>query len=334
MPPQDNHPDDHQASTAPKLLIRSTLTDNGARKLDPATVFYYSPDIGHPPTDPLAVVVDPLTVQAGQPVTLAATVQNISAYGVAQGIVATFSWAKPSLGVLTDITPIGVSEQQEIGAGQADVLICPKLWTPQIVSGSHPCLLVQVRCLLDDNPPAPEHPVLDRRVAQRNVTELEVGVEDITLSLVINNPFSTGVVSSIAIRSWRITGVDSLIGRELSVAPIDLIAHAGDPAVFDHLARNGAHATPSDPVGVQISDIGEYSPFREFDERTQRELRQRQGDVGQILREIDLPSATQRQVVIHVGAQPADGAAYVHHLTQVIDNNIEIGGYTVIARPV
>ena len=84
-------------------------------------------------------------------------------------------WCNPSVGInLAAATLIG-TQSVMLNAGEHKVLTFP--WTPILVNGGHECLVAEVFDPIADNLAAPFNPVLDRHVAQRNVTVITVPAE-------------------------------------------------------------------------------------------------------------------------------------------------------------
>lgn len=315
--------DNEHSGLGSKLVLGYDYADTGdGRPLSYGTVFYNSPFITLSTADPITGWLPP-DVEA----TLTATVQNLG-NSTAQGVVATFWHAKPSMGTLSVIGEIGQSAPVAIGAGLAEPMTCKAAWTPTLDHGAHQCLLVQVECLGEQITAGFEFRAdLDRRVGQKNLT-IKTPTSPAPMSLTISNPFNTAMASSLLVRSWRITGIEPMAAADLPATLADLLAHAAEPLVLEHLARFGTEVTPSETVGVEFGGFGDFEAFPPFPTQVQQRLRERRGDGtgGVVLAETNLPPASQRLATLRT---EAGDATYLHQFVQVIDG-IEIGGYTVV----
>src|SRR5438128_1972856 len=139
MPPRDkDNREPHEVVVGPKLVIGYDAADSGdGRPLPAGTVFYCSPFISISTADPNTGLIPP-----DVPATLTAHIQNLCTAGDALGTKVTFWYAKPSLGALTDIKPIGQSEEASLSPGAARLLECTTPWTPSLDDGAHQCLVV------------------------------------------------------------------------------------------------------------------------------------------------------------------------------------------------
>jgi hypothetical protein len=146
-----------------ELLCRTFVGDSDVRPLASNQVFWESPDLwvvgpGGPDL-PQAGVVNQVFVHVWNLGLQDSTATFVELY-----------WCNPSVGVnAAQSNVIGV---QTISLGAQDDQVVSFDWTPTFENGGHECLVAQVYNPLHDPLVAPFNPVLDRHVAQRNVTVL------------------------------------------------------------------------------------------------------------------------------------------------------------------
>lgn len=325
MPPRHHEPGEEEPGSGSRLVVGYDYIDVGDRPLPSGTVFWASPFIQISTADPITG-----EVPADEPATLSAQVQNLSALGAALGTVASFYFAVPSAGALTNITKIGDSQPLSLTAGAADTFECSTQWAPSLAAGdAHQCLLVQASAL-NDTVTSPWRPDLDRRVAQKNLTIVNRAEQQINVT--ISNPFHFDALATIAVRSWRVRGITAELAERLRTSSWDLCAHAGTAAVKELLEGADVEVHDTDPDGIGFESVGDETSFDGFDEDTQRQLLERRGDGlgGPVIAEAGMAAASQREIRFFTGAQPSDEWTVVHHLVQSIDG-VEIGGYTIVS---
>ena len=145
----------------PYLLIRSSVSDLGARPLPQGAVFWESPDVWVAGPDGTNQPVP------GVPNTVYARVNNLG-YEQANGVVVTFWWSDPSLAI-TAAQPIGTAFVNSPGR-QSRVVQCPEPWVPVVVNGGHECLLVRIWDVTADPMTTPEWDArVNRHLGQRNI---------------------------------------------------------------------------------------------------------------------------------------------------------------------
>lgn len=325
MPPRHREPGGEPPGSGSKVVVGYDYIDTGTRPLPSGSVFWASPFIAVSTADPVIGAIP-----ADEPATLSVQIQNLSVVGAALGTTASFFFAVPSAGALTNITKIGDSDQLSLPAGAADLFECTTQWTPSLAAGgAHQCLLVQASAL-NDSVTSPWRPDLDRHVAQKNLTIVDRAEQQLTVT--ISNPFSFDALVTIAVRSWRVRGITAELAERLRTTQWDLSAHAGTSAVKELLAGSDVEVQDIDPDGLSFESISDESSFDTFDEDTERQLRERRGEGlgGPVLAESGMSTGSQRDVSIVAGMPPAGDWITVHHLVQRIDD-VEIGGYTVVA---
>ncbi|WP_145968999.1 hypothetical protein [Streptomyces hyaluromycini] len=314
----------------PWLVVRATPSDKGARPAKLGTVFYASPDIGAAPADPWG------RVRPEEEVTVSVTVQNLG-FATAAGVRATFWWAEATGGIVpSNAKRIGTSPRVSIAAGQAETLICGDPWTPHYIAGSHECLVVEVSCLSD---PLQQsfRPDLDRHVGQRNMTILEPEGHPHSSMLILTNPFSEEVTTTLHLRSFAVQSAERLLGFGLHVRPVDALVHAGDRTLTDAFAALGLEVGDVETgTGLQVGepDVKEGEAYG-FSEETQRQIRLRghaQHDFGPEVARIILPPAAVAQVEVTTDLGGLNGRALIHRLTQVADG-VDVGGYALLSLP-
>jgi hypothetical protein len=145
------------------LLCRTIAGDSGARPLPPTLVYWESPDIWV--EGPAGA---PDQAKAGVQNTVKVHVWNLGLTDCYNATVDLF-WCNPGAVNAASAHPIG-SQTVELVSGQHKVLSFT--WTPVRENDGHECLVAQVYDLFQDPVAVPFAPLLDRHVAQHNVTVL------------------------------------------------------------------------------------------------------------------------------------------------------------------
>jgi hypothetical protein len=181
-----------------ELICRTYAGDLGARPItDPNFVFWESPDIWieGPSGDPDQAVT-------GVPNTVKVHVWNS---GLANCWAATVDlfWCDPSVGIdMAHANPIGsvtlpVYSQQDA--------IAAFTWVPGMLNGGHECLVAQVYEPVSDPLVAPFQPKLDRHVAQRNVSVVQVQAGK-SFSLPFSVPNRSVLMATSSLKLEAVTG--------------------------------------------------------------------------------------------------------------------------------
>jgi hypothetical protein len=300
----------------PYLVVRANAGDRGAR---PLTVpFWESPDIFVAPnldaqTAPAVPTTHAGLAQAGAPNTLWAHVWNLGLAPVANARVE-FWFIAPVAGVDPSWQLIGVThvDLDDRFSGTAHTIVkCPTTWVPPFVNGGHECLLV--RCfdpLTDPLGPSPFNAIVDRHVAQRNIT-----VIDATSPAILTLPLRLGCGAPQG-------------SATVTVGPVraDLVGWLTKLA--------GAGQRLQDAPGVN-EIIGLLGPTPVQRRETPPDLGELPANVaGRLLRRrIDFErGCDELEVLLYVfvdGLQP--GQCRIYRVQQTMGNSL-IGGYTVIAR--
>lgn len=203
------------------LLIRYEPTDVGARPVPTGEVFWESPDIRVVGGDAFG------NPTGGHPVTLEARVSNRGSIDAAP-VRVDFAFVDPALGIVPGAPQLIGTAWTSVLAGQSTVVACPGTWTPpKHPTNLHACLIVTCSApAVHDTPTAPANPVLDRHVAQRNLTVLEASAgETLSLRLGVANLFGrhahTGVVAA---AGWH--GADKTPTEPLLVPTLGVLGSA------------------------------------------------------------------------------------------------------------
>lgn len=170
----------------PALLVRSRPGDGGARPYQGP--IWESPDIwiahGDPSTTPATPPDHGGDVKSGEPHTVYAHVWNLGSAPVMEAVIA-FYWANPSLSIdATNAHLIGKARVDLAMGGMPGchkLVKCPVAWVPVMENHGHECLVVRVSAVNDSIGADSWLPNLDRRVAQRNITNITPGTSSNTL---------------------------------------------------------------------------------------------------------------------------------------------------------
>ncbi|MER8186157.1 hypothetical protein [Kitasatospora sp. NPDC094015] len=336
-PPADDTPRRPQGEGPPPtytpwLVVRAAPGDQGSRPLPAGAVYYASPDIAVAPADTWGRVL------AGDTVTVSVTAQNLG-HAAAPGVRAQFWWADPSVGLTPQqATFIGTSDRTPIAAGLAETLVCTTPWTPVFVNGGHECLVVEVSSLSDPLT-STFRSDLDRHVGQRNVTVLPPQGEPQRIVLTLANPFREDARTTLWVRTFQVTGFERLPGFGLPLSPADTLLHVDDPVLAEPLAALGTEVTAREPgQDLAFGDVTIDPDARcgGYPEAVLAELRERRApghDFGRPVADVLLPAAGIATVELTAPLGTTGGAALVHRLTQVCDD-IDVGGYTLLALPI
>jgi len=249
----------------PYLLIRSSVSDLGARPLPQGAVFWESPDVWVAGPDGTNQPVP------GVPNTVYARVNNLG-YEQANGVVVTFWWSDPSLAI-TAAQPIGTAFVN-IPGRQSRVVQCPEPWVPVVVNGGHECLLAEAFLPAYDPVTSPLDPVLDRHVGQRNEQLVVVKAgEHFTITLVCANVAPLAQRVTIELYAHHSEQVPSVFASLPGGLPEHLLApaaglpltvrldHSADRFVAssDFFARRMLHLGEGSAAGV--SGVQETPPW-------------------------------------------------------------------------
>ncbi len=342
---------DEQHNYTPYLFMHCNGTDTGDRPLvpNPSTgqlpCYYVSPDISVSPIDKNGNVV------AGQEVTITATVHNGGKKAALPCVTVKFFVFDSSLafteanGLFPDTPTIQPGKQ--IRPGGSIEVTCPRTWTPRSLEHGHPCIVVQCSTPEEGNDglKSPFFPVLDRHVAQRNMTVIEPqnGLE---LHLQAGNPFEKPLPFTLRLSSLLIYGNFEELRKDNVRTLMTLLAQVqiGAPS---NLYERGLEIYTKDiteqDLGVRLEktepqekpgDQGPAMPFESF-------LQQLTGNnpdfnpqgFGKVLGEFVAEPGFPNKLIIAVPPTDRGGDGYiVHHLTQVVEN-VAIGGYTLVVPP-
>jgi hypothetical protein len=330
--------DDNPPVYTPYLNIRYDVSDMGMRPLAPGTVYWAPPDIFVSPTDAYG------NVQVGTNVTVQAHVFN---WGLAPAIAVNveFYWLNPALGITPANANLIGSDLVTVPAMNYLDVTCPQTWTPTFVNGGHECLIVQCTCPQDPIT-VPFQPVLDRHVAQRNIT-VTWPKQGQKLQLSASNHFNseqsfTLQLSSLSVqcqlKDWdkeNAAGLMSLLanlcshGRLLTKTERHFRLRVQDVTEKDLGVRvtglTPAKISQTDEKGL---DFGHY-----IRERTMRNPDFNPETLGKVLGKFTL--APQSMSMVDIEMPPAElkrGQFIVHRFTQVAAG-CDVGGYSVIVPP-
>jgi hypothetical protein len=165
---------------APFLLIPYADTDVGARPIEDYqnVKFWESPAIFVETPDPR----NPDNPLPGVPTHVHARVSNLGRQRIAP-VVVTFWWCNPAMGISPEqMRFIGSEIAPSIAPGETVDVRCSKQWIPNSENNGHDCLMVNCTGkILDVLPKANEfHPIIDRRVGQRNCFYIESPINSTT----------------------------------------------------------------------------------------------------------------------------------------------------------
>ncbi len=322
---------------APWLYQRFAYTAGSGRLSDgtvpPGFNWYTSPYITFGPVDGLG------NVRVGDDVTVSTTIFN-AGLATAVSTLVEFFWFNPSLAfVPTPNNKIG-QKLVTVPPGQSTVVACPKLWVPQKVnSDGHQCLVVQCNSPSEgtNGLKLPFNAALDRHVAQRNLTALDISTAKM-IFVDMANPFQQQANFTVTMKT-TVVKLDLKSLQDSSVAKAVEIALALSNGMQSAPVRFKTSDLSDKDLGIKIG-VKDRFMFQPVDksERSQHAMSEalRHGAKSEnkpsarTLLELSLDANEAAILAIEIPKMPLDDGMFIVLAIEQLMGGVSLGSYGVV----